>query len=101
MLDEIRSFFDEQRGPPPKWPEHLPAISPATGEDLPAESESHWRLAMQYLDEIEAAIIRLYEDGADHPMAIDLLDGVIATIRRKGESYEVRLKEIGRLLPKG
>jgi len=41
MLEEIRRFFDEQRGPPPKWPEHLPAISPITGEDLRAESEKH------------------------------------------------------------
>jgi hypothetical protein len=67
MLADIRRFFDEQRGPPPKWPEHLPAISPITGEDLQAESERHWRLAMRYLDEIEAVVIRLYEDGAHDP----------------------------------
>ena len=101
MLNEIRSFFDEGRRPPPKWPEDLPAISPVTGEDLRAESERHWRLAMQYLDEIEAVIIGLYEEGADNSAAIDLLDGVIVIIRQKGESYAARLKEIGRLLRKG
>ena len=101
MLNEIRSFFDEGRRPPPKWPKDLPTISPVTGEDLRAESERHWRLAMQYLDEIEAVIIGLYEEGADNSAAIDLLDGVVVIIRRKGESYAVRLKEIGRLLRKG
>jgi hypothetical protein len=98
MLEEIRRFFDEQRGPMPKWPERLPAISPITGEDLQAESERHWRLVMQYLDEIEAVVIRLYEDGADDPAAIDLLDRVIANIRRKHETYETRLEEIWRLM---
>ena len=98
MLEEIRRFFDEQRGAPPKWPEHQPAISPVTGEDLQAESERHWRLVMQYLDEIEAVVIRLYEDGADDPAAIDLLDRVIANIRRKHETYETRLEEIWRLM---
>ena len=56
---------------------------------------------MQYLDEIEAVIIGLYEEGADNSAAIDLLDGVIVIIRQKGESYAARLKEIGRLLRKG
>jgi hypothetical protein len=98
MLADIRRFFDDQRGPPPKWPEHLPAISPITGEDLQAESERHWRLAMRYLDEIEAVVIRLYEDGAHDPAAIDVLDRVIANIRRKHETYETRLEEIWRLM---
>ena len=53
---------------------------------------------MQYLDEIEAVVIRLYEDGADDPAAIDLLDRVIANIRRKHETYETRLEEIWRLM---
>jgi hypothetical protein len=101
MLEDIRRFFDEQRRPPPKWPEHLPTISPITGEDLRAESERHWRLAMQYLDEIEAVVMGLYEAGADDPAAIDVLDGVIATIRRKDETYETRLKEIWRVMRKG
>jgi hypothetical protein len=101
MLEEIRRFFDEQRGPQPKWPEHVPAISPITGEDLRAESERHWRLAMQYLDEIEAVVIGLYEDGADDPASIDVLDGVIATMRRKDETYATRLKEIWRLMRNG
>jgi hypothetical protein len=101
MLEEIRRFFDEQRRPPPKWPDHVPAISPVTGEDLRAESERHWRLAMQSLDEIEAVVIGLYEDGADDPASIDVLDGVIATMRRKDEKYATRLKEIWRLMRNG
>jgi hypothetical protein len=56
---------------------------------------------MQYLDEIEAVVIGLYEDGADDPASIDVLDGVIATMRRKDETYATRLKEIWRLMRNG
>ena len=101
MLNETRSFFDEGRRPAPKWPEDLPAISTVTGEDLRAQSERHWRLAMQYLDEIEAVIIGLYEEGADNSAAIDLRDGVVVIIRRKGESYAARLKEIRHCYERG
>ena len=98
MLEEIRRFFDEQRGPPPKWPEHLPAISPITGEDLRAESEKHWRLAMECLDEFERRILLLHDAGGESTRAIGFLDDVMTIIRRKNESHQERSLEIGRLL---
>jgi hypothetical protein len=98
MLEEIRRFFDEQRGPPPKWPEHLPAISPITGEDLRAESEKHWRLAMDCIDEFERRVMLVYEAGANEPRAIDYFDQVMAIVRRKNESHRERSLAIGRLL---
>lgn len=98
MLEEIRRFFDEQRGPSPKWPEHLPAISPITGEDLRAESEKHWRLAMECLDEFERKILLLHDAGGESTRAIGFLDDVMTIIRRKNESHQERSLEIGRLL---
>jgi len=97
MLDEIRTFFEEQRGPF-QWPEGLPAI--ALGIDMRAESEKHWRLAMYYLDELEAKIIDLYEAGADDPAAIEIVDEVVAIIRQKGKPHDMRVQEIGRLMKK-
>ena len=101
MLDEIRSFFNELREEPaPAWPEGLSAIDPVIERDLRAESEHHWRLMMQSVDDLETKIVDLYEAGADVPAAIDLIDEVIAIIRRKGEPHEVRVREIGRLMQK-
>jgi hypothetical protein len=101
MLDEIRMFFEELReAPAPTWPEGVPTINPATGEDLRAESELHWRLAMQFLDDLETKIVDLYDAGADVPAAIDLIDEVVAIIRRKDKSKELRVREIGQLMQK-
>jgi hypothetical protein len=99
MLGEIRSFFAELRDEPFKWPEGVPAIDPVTGRDLRAESEHHWRLMMQSLDDLETKIVDLYDAGADVPAAIDLIDEVVAIIRRKVSPQE-RILEIGRLLQK-
>ena len=55
-----------------------------------AESEKHWRLAMYYLDELQAKIVSLSEAGADSPAAIDIVDEVVAIIQRKGEPHEAR-----------
>jgi len=95
MLDEIRTFFKEQRAPF-KWPEGLPVI--AAGMDMRAESEKHWQLARYYLDEMEAKIIDLYDAGADNTAAIEIVDEVIAIIRRKGEPHQARVKAIGQLM---
>ena len=95
MLDEIRSFFEELRQPF-TWPDNLPAI--AAGRDLRAESERHWRLAMQYLDQLEASLLEIYEAGADDPAAIEFFDNVISIIRRRDKSDDDRLREIGKLL---
>ena len=70
------------------------------GGDLRAESEQHWRLAMEAADKMEAKIIDLYDAGADVPAAIDLLDEVVAIIRRKDKPQDLRVKEIGQLLQK-
>jgi hypothetical protein len=98
MLDEIRSFFDVLRRPF-EWPEGLPAIG-TDGSDLRAESEHHWRLATEAVDKMEAMIINLYDAGADDPAAIDLLDEVVAILRRKDEPQDTRFVEIGKLLGK-
>jgi hypothetical protein len=98
MLDEIRSFFDEQRGPAPVWPDHLPAINPVTGEDDRANAEKHWRLAMECVDEFEARLLTLYDAGAGNTRAIGFLDDLMIIIRRKSESHRERSLEIGRLL---
>jgi len=99
MLDEIRTFFEELRQQPaPLWPEGVPVINPATGEDLRAVSELHWRLQSQCADELEAKIIGLYEAGADNTAAIGIFDEVVAIVRRKTDPHEVRVKEIGRLM---
>ena len=101
MLDEIRSFFEELREEPaPALPEGIPAIDPATGRDLRAESEHHWRLMMECGDDLETKIVDLYDAGADVPAAIDLIDEVVAIIRRKGEPHQTRVRDIGQLLQK-
>jgi hypothetical protein len=97
MLDEIQSFFEELQQPF-SWPDNLPAIT--LGRDFRAESERHWRLAMQYLDELEAKIVELYAIGADVPAAIDLIDEVVAIIRRKDKAQDLRVREIGQLMQK-
>jgi hypothetical protein len=100
MLEEIRLFFEGLREPPPKWPENLSAIDPGAERELRAKSEQHWRLAMQALDEMETKIVDLYDAGADVPAAIDLVDEVVAIIRRKDKPQDLRVKEIGQLLQK-
>ena len=97
MLEEIRSFFEELQQPF-TWPDNLPAI--ATGLDLRALSERHWRLAMQYLDELEAKIVELYVIGPDDPAAIDLIDEVVAIVRQRDKTLDLRLQEIGELMQK-
>jgi hypothetical protein len=97
MLDEIRSFFEELRKPF-KWPENLSTIDPAIEHKLRTESELHWRLAMQSLDDLETKIVELYEAGADVPAAIDLIDEVMVIIRRKDKPQELRVREIGQLM---
>jgi hypothetical protein len=47
----------------------IPAIDPATGRDLRAESEHHWRLMMECGDDLETKIVDLYDAGADLPAA--------------------------------
>jgi hypothetical protein len=53
---------------------------------------------MEAADKMEAKIVELYEAGADVPAAIDLVDEVVAIIRRKDKPRDLRLKEIGRLI---
>ena len=96
MLDEIRSFFESLRKPF-NWPESFPTTDPVVRE-LRAESEHHWRLSMHYLDETEAKIVEVYDAGGDVPATIDLIDEVVAVIRRKEKSPEQRFEEIARLL---
>jgi hypothetical protein len=99
MLDEIRSFFGELwEQPAPPWPEGVPAINPATGEDLRALSEKYWRLRAECIEGMEAKIVDLYDCGADIPAMIDLIDDVVAIIRRKGQPADARLDEIGQLM---
>jgi hypothetical protein len=100
MLEEIRLFFEGLRVPAPKWPENLSALDPVVEGELRAESERHWRLAMEAVDKMEARIVGLYEVGADVPAAIDLIDEVVAIIRRKDKPRKRRVKEIGRLMDK-
>ena len=60
MLDEIRSFFAELRdAPATPWPEGVPEINLATGENLRALSELHWRLMMQSVDDLETKTVEL------------------------------------------
>jgi hypothetical protein len=53
-----------------------------------------------YLDELEARIVEIYDAGADVPVAIELIDEVVAIIRWKSEPHEVRVREIGQLMQK-
>jgi hypothetical protein len=100
MLDEIRSFFEKLREQPaPAWPEGALVIGP-DGGDLRAESEQHWRMTMEAVDKMETMIVHLYEAGADVPAAIDLIDEVVAIIRRKDKPRDLRVKEIDRLMEK-
>jgi hypothetical protein len=99
MLDEIRSFFEELREEPkPPWPEGVPAVNPATGEDLRTVSELHWRLMKECGDDLETKIVDLYRAGGNVPAMIDLIDEVVAIIRRKEKSLEVRVREIAQLM---
>jgi hypothetical protein len=100
MLDEIRSFFREVgEEPAPTWPEGLSRIDPAE-RDLRAESELNWRLMMEGRYDLEFKIVDLYETRADVPAAIDLINEVIAIIRRNGEPRDARFREIWRLVQK-
>jgi hypothetical protein len=99
MLDEIRSFFEALREEPkPPWPEGIPAVDPATGEDLRAVWELHWRLMKECVDDLETKIVDLYDAGAETPAMIDLIDEVVAIIRQKDKSKDQRVLEIGQLM---
>jgi hypothetical protein len=101
MLDEIRQFFEELREQPrPRWPEGVPTIDLATGEDLRAVSESRWRFMMDCLDNLETTVIGIYNRGVDDPAAIDFIDELVAIIRRKGEPHQQRVEEIWQLARK-
>jgi hypothetical protein len=101
MLNEIRAFFEELRNEPQlPWPEGVPAISPVTGEDMRARSNLHWQLAKQYGDDLETRLVDLYDAGADTPALIDLMDEVVAIIRRKDKPRDQRVREIGELMQK-
>ena len=56
MLDEIRLFFEKLREEPaPAWPEGGVSVIGPDGGDLRAESEQHWRLAMEAADKMVRA----------------------------------------------
>jgi hypothetical protein len=94
MLEEIRSFFREVREEPaPTWPDCLSKIDPAE-RDLRVESELNWRLMMEARYDLEFKIVDLYDTRADVPAAIDLINEVIAIIRRNGEPRDARFREI-------
>ena len=63
------------------------------------KSELYWRLMMEGRYDLEFKIVDLYETRAD-PAAIDLINEVIAIIRRNGEPRDARFREIWRLMQK-
>jgi hypothetical protein len=96
MLDEIKDFFDELRTPF-EWPDHFPEIDPVSGVNVRANCEKHHRVAMAALDKTEFHLLRIYRAGSDNINAIDVLDGVMAIIRRDDPAHE-RMLAIGRFL---
>jgi hypothetical protein len=72
-------------------------VAPFFERELRAESENHWDLAVERLDGFGAALIEIYEAGAEHPFKIDLLDQFVSIIRRKGRPDE-RAREIAKLV---
>jgi hypothetical protein len=96
MLDEVRSFFEALRKPV-DWPKSFQRRDPRWQKEPRAESEKHRRLAVEDLDRLEAALIEVYEAGAEDLSATDFLDQVISIIRRKDKPAGDRVREIGNL----
>jgi hypothetical protein len=85
--DEIHSFFGKLRQEPFRWPKNLQE------REARAEAELHWRLMLRSVDDMESKIIEKYDAGT-----IDLIDEVIAIIRRRSESLAERAFKIARML---
>jgi hypothetical protein len=95
MLNEIRLFFEGLRKPF-SWPtNNLSAVDPFMDRELRAESQKHWRFAMQELDKIEFRLIKLHE--ASNPAAMDVLDQAMSIIRQEDESRDDRLRRLAQL----
>jgi hypothetical protein len=102
MLDEIRSFFEDARDHDRvRWPEHLSTIGPGMIRELQTGFKNKGQLARQVLDDLESTVVGLYERGAGAPGMIDVIDEVVAIIRQKDETLDMRVVEILQLLQKG
>jgi hypothetical protein len=87
MLDEMHSFFEALRKPA-EWPKNLSGLDPRREKELRAESEKHWHLAVEDLERLEAALIEVYEAGAEDPDA----RGVLFPEYRKRIDDELRVR---------
>jgi len=91
MLDQIRSFFEEQRTPF-ECPEEL--LLTAETDALRATCRAHWLIARDYLDQMEKTVLELYDAGAEDPAALDFVDKVVAIISQDGKTHNKRIDEI-------
>ncbi len=97
MIDEIRSFMEELRRPSGP-PQNYASLPPGWYESLLADYQTHTRLMIESVDKIDDALTVIYNAGADDPVAVDVLDQVVAIIRKRGESPNERMRQIANLL---
>jgi hypothetical protein len=95
MLDEIHAFFDGLRSKPKPV---LSSVGHPMAAELRATLDENWRLLLEVLDGMEASLLEIYEAGADDPAAIDFFDKVLSIIRRRDQSDDNRISDIGKLL---
>lgn len=72
-------------------------VDASLGFELHAASEKHCGPVAGHLDGLGAALIEMYETGAEYPIKTDLLDQVVSIIRRKKRPEE-RIREIANLM---
>jgi|SRR5579871_894167 len=100
-LDEIRSYFEKLRRSIEEgtWPERRASSMPSDLEKaIRADLETSRRTQVELLTQFEGDIVFLYEACSDEPKAIDIIDSVVAVIRRGGSLGEINrvLQEQGK-----
>lgn len=101
MLEEIQAFIDRLRDQKPPPIKDISAIWPEMDQSLREDQARADQAMLAAADEIEDHLRALYEDGADSPDAIDLLDQVVAIIRRTELTDSQRIRELAVLFGAG
>lgn len=78
MLDEIQAFIDRLRDQKPPPVKDISATWPEMDKRLREDQAKAHQGMLDAADGIEEHLRRLYEQGADSPDAIDILDQVVA-----------------------
>jgi hypothetical protein len=101
MLEEIQVFIDRLRNQKPPPITDISATWPEMDRWLRVEQAKAHQGMLDTADELEERLRALYEIGADSPYAIDLLDQVVAVIRRGDLTDSQRVRALAILFGAG